>query len=100
MKELNISFVPNSPGKERHYDIRMDDKIVGSCDREVVDEFIALSSDDKITIEKLENSLKFDTYESIHKELDTLKWIGEDVGWELAIAAVQRMLLKKGEELV
>ena len=29
------------------------------------------------------------------EELDKLKWIGADEGWELAIEAVQKHLMKK-----
>jgi len=84
----NLTFEPN-PYSGEDYKIVIDSKKCGECSREVLDIVTSMGSE----------TTTIQVYEEIHKELDTLKWIGEDEGWELAISAVQRMLLKKAKDL-
>lgn len=92
-----IKFVPNS-FSGRDYQIEIDNSTVGECDRDVVDVFNDMCPNvEMLASEK--NDIVFKLYEEMHKELNTLKWIGADEGWELAIEAVQRFLLKKAKDV-
>jgi len=66
------------------FNIIMGDEIVGTCSKEFIDMF--LSSYDK----GYEKTL-YDT----NKDLGTIKWLGSDEGWDLAIEAVQKSLIQK-----
>jgi len=69
------------------FNIIMNEEVVGTCSKEFINTF--LSSYDK----GYEKAL-YDT----NKDLGTIKWLGSDEGWDLAIEAVQKSLIKKIEE--
>ena len=44
---------------------------------------------------KIKNKrLNMDELKKLHDELNQLKWIGSDEGWDLAIIAVQKRILE------
>lgn len=89
---MKLEFTPNNyDGPD--YNIVVDGLSAGKCDKLVVDSFT------RSFMKSYDNGYDKALLDIVN-DLKTLKWIGEDEGWDLAVDKIQKDLSEKLQERI